>query len=351
MTQPDNPSSLPVDSSAEVYELPPQSVPNIGAHRVNTVKVVDEVVAEAVGTETDNEYAAAARRLLDKLTRKSRELDLIYHHLIHHTGEAAKCEIRLNHAIGEERQARRDLDGAQAQDENHAPLPRQWAIAAFFLLPEWGACYLGAEAFGYGRVLTALLATLFLVILAGCEYWYDSAARQGGRGKKQKRTALGFLTGIIIGLGALRFYYSWITEKHSIVLALLFAAILSVVTAVLVAIGIIALRNSESLHVCHVRQKHKSAQRTLKNAKEKLEDAKEDEYDAEIRFHKVLEKDLIQEAEQSDLDPDRLRKALSEYVDKLRNMIARRVTREEGRRIAREEDQMSHEDEEHQPAR
>jgi len=155
-----------------------------------------------------------------------------------------------------EERAGQSHEAVSSDDDHHAPLPRQWAIAGLVLLPEWYACYLGGEAFGQGRVLTALFATIMVVVLGGCEYWYDSAVRHEDTG--QKKFALGMLAALILGLGGLRFYYGWIVEnQHSILGALLLAVVLSIVTTALVAFGCFALYYSESIAAWKMRRAHK----------------------------------------------------------------------------------------------
>lgn len=217
-------------------------------------------------------------------------------------------EQRLADAHKAEDFAKKDYQGEKVKDDHHAPLPRQWAIAGVALIPEWYTCYLAAEALGGGRISTAIFATVLLAVLAGCEYWYDSAVRH--RHLTQKRAALGILIATIATLGALRFYFGWVVFQHSLLGALGVAAALIVVTAALVGISLAALRLSESIPAWQHRLVYKKAVRARRTAEADLAQAREDQARATNQYEQLINSVVTATVATLHMNEGRLRNAL-----------------------------------------
>jgi hypothetical protein len=240
-------------------------------------------------------YDAVLTEIVAKLQSENREQAQVYEAMLDGRSDIRRGERHLSGATHDEEQAYKSFRSTSAEDKHHAPLPRQWTIAGLALIPEWYACYLGAEALGQGTVSTALFATIILLVLGGCEYWYDSGARHQNRG--QRILAFLLLLAIVGALGILRFCYGWIIQGGTDVLGVVaFAVALTLVTVALVGIGCAALQFSESIATWSKRREFLRARNVARSARNSLVRAQDRQIAAIGRFCRLVEPEVTQRA-------------------------------------------------------
>jgi hypothetical protein len=273
--------------------------------------LVHDTAAGVREGRSDADYDDVMTQIVATFQSESRDQAEAYEAMIDGVSGIRRCQRRLSEATQAEEQAYRAFRTSSVEDQHHAPLPRQWTIAGLALIPEWYACYLGAEALGQGTTSTALFATIILVVLGGCEYWYDSGVRHRNRG--QSILALALLIAVVASLGVLRFCYGWIVQGDGDVLgAVALAGALTVVTVALVGIGCAALQLSESSPTWARRRELLRARKVAESAKASLARAKDRQIAAIGRFCRLVEPAVIlRAAGDKHLSERRLQDALS----------------------------------------
>jgi hypothetical protein len=225
--------------------------------------------------------------------------------------EAIVKQLRdaLKNAIADRAHAKKAYDTEYNHDPNHAALLRQWTFALLILIPEWFACYLAAQVIDAGVFGTSAFATFLLVVLAACEYWFDSTVRN--RKHRQKPRALAALIMTVVILGVMRLIYGYIIERgRSLLIAFALALALTAFTAALVGISCAALYFSESIAAYQAGRKLKKADRVVLATTVDLHHAEAGERQSIAEYRRVIRKLAADEG----LDERKLTEALDEQI-------------------------------------
>jgi len=178
---------------------------------------------------------------------------------------AARADEAAAQAAAVARQAKVAHQAIQAEQRRHAPLPRQIVFAALTVALDGLACYFAAQALDGSQDTTLVWTALFLAALAGGEVTLDLYR---DRYPRAWRVLVAFLSGFVVLLGVLRFWYLATVEAGDPVAAVTGAALFTAATAVFVFIGYRALRAAETPQAWRARRRARAAYWSAHEARE-----------------------------------------------------------------------------------
>ena len=179
--------------------------------------------------------------------------------------QATRAEEAAEQAASIARQAKITHRAIQAEQDRHAPLPRQVMLALLTVALDGVACYFAAQALDASQDTTLVWTLLFLAALATGEVGLDLYRDHH---KLAWRYLVAFLAGFVVLLGLLRFRYLATTQIGDPVAATVGATLFTAVTAVLVFFGYRALRAAETPQAWRARQRARTARRVAEAARE-----------------------------------------------------------------------------------
>jgi hypothetical protein len=204
---------------------------------------------------------------------------------------AVSDHIRFSHVVTgkevERNRCRANYQAARLADQHHAWLGTQIMIALLLLPFEWFAANIAAQAAGTDPTTTTLLTVLFLVLLVIGEVLVDVAGRLDKL--LLRRTVLIALGAFLLVLGGLRFDYALVVEARGPLSALLVAALLTMITAALVAGGCFALNMAESFATWRERTASRRADRAFTSARGASDRAETQLKKIEAQFWALIE--------------------------------------------------------------
>jgi hypothetical protein len=254
---------------------------------------------------------ATAVKIVSDFVEESESHKKLLREVTQGKSRAKRLRGTVRQKVAESVMRQKSYTASHTQDRHHASLVVQYAIAVLLLPFELFAANFAAQAVGAGLLTTWLLTVLFLALLLFGEFALDAAVRR--QAHRATRATLVGLTVFIGILGALRFEYALAVEGRGPLAALLIAALLSLVTAGLVAFGYLALREAESVSTFKARKAWKAAQRAQAAAENAAHDAEVRDAEKTVAFMALIEPRILQEGGRA----ESARSAIRHYLNSL----------------------------------